>query len=405
MNSRWTSAIIAVLSVFVILIAIGQACFTGGEDITTETAYSYGFDEEVPFEGVFLRDEQLIYNSGTGVLSYECENGTKVGKSTVVARRCRSDSDIAYRHEAEALESQLVVLTNAERLVGTDSSQLEAISAQINESHSEIVSSIMNGDFSAAMGYENSLLEALCKREITLNECSGYSERKSEIQRRISELNAMISGDVQNITAGETGYFMSSVDGYENEISYDGIEQMTAERIEQIIANPRKNTDNSAIGKLIADYHWRVAAVIPTENLFGVNEGSTVTMRIGSGSQLLEMSVVSVTACGDGKSVYIFECDRLNSAVTSGRTARFKIVVNSYGGLRVSRKALRYNDKDERGVYVVRGQSAVFRKVDVVYWGSDYVIVEQNLDDEYLKLYDRIITEGKDLYDGKIIGQ
>lgn len=404
MNSRWTTAIIAVLSVFVILIAVGQACFTRGEKISTETAYAYGFDEEVPFDGVYLRDEKVIYSSGTGVLSYECEDGSKVGKSTVVARRCRSDSEIAYRREAEALQRQIEVLTNAEKLIGTDSSQLEAISAQINESHSEIVSSIINGDYSAAREYQSSLLEALCKREITLNECSGYSERKAAIQQRISELNAMTSGDIQDVTAGEAGYFISSVDGYESEISFDSTDDLDAEQIERIVANPKKSAENNAVGKLISDYHWRVAAVIPNENLFGINEGSTVTVRVGSSLQLLEMSVVSVTPCGDGKSVYVFECDRLNSAVTASRTARFKIVVNSYGGLRVSRKALRYNDKEELGVYIVRGQSVVFKKVDVVYWGLDYIIVEQNPDDEYLKLYDPIVTDGKELYDGKIIG-
>lgn len=404
MNSRWTTAIIAVLSVFVILIAVGQACFTKGEKITTETAYAYGFDEEVPFDGVYLRDEKLIYSSGSGVLSYECEDGSKVGKSTVVARRCRSDSEIAYRREVEALQRQVEVLTNAEKLIGTDSSQLAAISAQINESHSEIVSSVMNGDYSAAREYQSSLLEALCKREITLKECSGYADRKAAIQQRISQLNAMISGDVQDITAGEAGYFISSVDGYENEISFDSIDKMDAELIGKIIANPKKSTESNAVGKLISDYHWRVAAVIPNENLFGVNEGSTVTVRVGSSLQLLEMSVVSVNPCGDGKSVYVFECDRLNSAVTVGRTARFKVVVNSYGGLRVPRKALRYNDKDELGVYIVRGQSVAFRRIDVVYWGLDYIIAEQNPDDAYLKLYDLIVTDGKELYDGKIIG-
>lgn len=404
MNSRWTAAIIAVLSVFVILIAVGQACFTGGEKITTETAYAYGLDEEVPFDGVYLRDEKLIFGSGTGVLSYECEDGSKVGKSTVVARRCRSDNDIAYRREIEALQRQVEVLSNAEKLIGTDSSQLEAISAQINESHSQIVSCIMDGDYSAAQECQSSLLEALCKREITLKECSGYADKKAAIQQRISELNSMISGEVQDITAGEAGYFISSVDGYESELTFDSAKNMTAERIMEIIANPQKIADNGAVGKLIADYHWRVAAVIPNENLFGVNAGSTVTIRVGSSLQMLDMSVISVTPCGDGKSVYVFESDRLNSAVTAGRIARFKIVVNSYGGLRVPRKALRYNDEDERGVYIVRGQSVAFRKVDVVYWGADYIIVEQNPDDEYLKLYDRVVTDGKELYDGKLIG-
>ena len=81
----------------------------------------------------------------------------------------------------------------------------------------------------------------------------------------------------------------------------------------------------------------------------------------------------------------------------------FKVVVNSYGGLRVSRKALRYNDEGAQGVYVIRGQSLAFKYVDVVYWGKDYVICSGDVKDDYLMMYDQVVTEGKDLYDGKVI--
>ena len=39
----------------------------------------------------------------------------------------------------------------------------------------------------------------------------------------------------------------------------------------------------------------------------------------------------------------------------------------------------------------------------VEYWGEDYIICTQEADDGYLKLYDKIVTEGKDLYEGKVV--
>lgn len=403
MNSRWTSVIIAVLSLFVILVAAGQIFFTGGEELSTETADFYAMEEEVPFEGVYLRDEKPIYSYGTGVLSYECEDGSKVGKSTVIARRYRSESDIVFRMEMESLQKQLEVLTNAERLIGTDNSQLEAISAQINESHSDIIAKIIDGDLIAAGEKQSALLEAMCKREITLKESEGYSEKKQALNERIRELDILISGDVTDVTAGAAGYFVSGVDGYESEIGFSSVDIMTADKIAEIIANPRKSVERNAIGKLIADYRWRIAAVIDTEKMFGIYEGSAVTLRVGSSMQTLDAEVISVRAAKDNKSVYVFECDKLNSAVASGRTARLKLVVNSYGGLRVPRKALRYSGDDERGVFVEMGQSLVFKKVNVIYWGEDYVICSQEEDDDFLKMYDKVVTEGKDLYDGKVI--
>lgn len=403
MNSRWTRFIIVVLSLFVITIFIGQIFFASGEKLSLETAYRYDLDVEIPFEGVYMRDETPIYDFGSGVLSYECENGSKVGKSTVIARRYKSESDVTYRREIENIRAKIDILTNAEKLVGTDSSQMDAITAQINESHSALISSILNGDFDAADKEQDNLLEAMCKREISLNESDGYAAYKQELNNEISRLNALLHGDAVDVEAGGAGYFVSEIDGYENEFGFSDVYEMTKEKIEDIIANPKKGGYSGAVGKLISDYRWRVAAVVNTEKLFGIYEGSTVTLRVGSGSQLLTAEVVSMKPCGENEAVYVFECDRLNSDVATGRTAIFKIVVNSYGGLRVSRKALRVNGEGEQGVYILRGQSLVFKLVNVVYWGDDYVICTQEAGDKYLVMYDEIVTEGKDLYDGKVV--
>ena len=56
MDSAWTSIIVFVLSVFVLIFFVGQAFFAGGEKVTTETAFTYSMTEDIPFEGVFLRD-------------------------------------------------------------------------------------------------------------------------------------------------------------------------------------------------------------------------------------------------------------------------------------------------------------------------------------------------------------
>lgn len=402
MKSRWTTVTIFVLSAFIILIAVGQLFFAGGEKLKFETAYIYSMEEEIPFDGVYLRDETLIYGSGTGILSYEHEDGSRVGKSSVIAGRYRSESEIDYRREISELKEQIEVLKRAEELIGTDNSQLEAISGQINEQHSALINCIISGDYTAASELHNGFLEAMCKREITLQESTGYSDRIAALQKRISELEALVSGDVQWIFAGGSGYFVSRVDGYEGELGFSDIDSLTEQRINDIVANPEKNS-GTAIGKLISDYTWRVAAVIETEKMFGIYAGSRVTLRVGSESSLLEAEVVSVENCGDGKSIYVFQCDRLTSAVVQGRTAHFKLVISSYGGLRVSRGAIRYNDKGERGVYIVRGTSLAFKKINVLYWGEDYVICSQETGEDYLKLYDRIVTEGRDLYEGKVV--
>lgn len=405
MESRWTSLIIIVLALFVFVFFIGQVFFADGGKVTTETAYSYSMTEDVPFEGVFLRDETVVYNPGSGVLDYEHSDGSKVGKSSVIARRYRSEADIERRREIEEINEQINVLTEAQKLAGTDNNQLENISSQINERHSTILSDLIDGDYASAQAQETAILGVLSKREISRGDVSSYDGRITALRSRASQLEAMLSGDVTDIYADGTGYFVSNVDGYESRLSMADSENITADEIDSIVDNPSLGKSSGAVGKLIADYRWRVAAVINSDQLFGCYEGSTVTLRVRSDPSPIEAEIVSITDTGrnDGTAVYVFECDTLTSSVVSSRTAQFKYIINSYGGLRVSRSALRFNENQERGVFVVVGGKLVFKKINVEYWGDDYLICTSEDDSDYLKLYDRIVTEGKDLYEGKVV--
>ena len=78
-------------------------------------------------------------------------------------------------------------------------------------------------------------------------------------------------------------------------------------------------------------------------------------------------------------------------------------------GLKVPRDAIRFVDVTEtvtdengnesektltrKGVYIRKGEQILFKKIKVIYEGSDYVLSEQLNDDEYLALYDDILLE------------
>lgn len=405
MESRWTRAIIVMLSVFVLVFFFGHMVMDNMVDVVTETAFTYSMTEDIPFTGVFLRDETLVYSTGSGVIDYEHSDGSKVGKSSVIARRYRSELDIERRQEIEKINEQISVLTDAQRLAGTDNNQLETIASQINEKHSLILEKLTDGDYQAAQEMENSILGVLSKREISRGDIASYETKLASLKNRVAELEALISGDVEDIYAEGTGYFVSSVDGYETKLSIASSDEITADQIEEIIRKPDIGGGRNAVGKLIADYRWRVAAVIDSNLLFGCYEGGEVVLRVKNDPTPIEAEIVSITDTGrgDGTAVYVFECATLTSTVASGRIASFKYIVNSYGGLRVSRSAIRYNEEGERGVFIVQSGKLVFRKIEVEYWSDDYIICKSVEDDGYLKLYDKIVTEGKDLYEGKVV--
>ena len=84
-----------------------------------------------------------------------------------------------------------------------------------------------------------------------------------------------------------------------------------------------------------------------------------------------------------------------------------------YSGLKIPREAIRFADivevqEDEdgneissvtnyKGVYTSKGEQVVFKKIDVIYEGGNYVLSAVHDDDaSYLALYDDIMIEGVD---------
>lgn len=405
MKSWWTRITLALTALAVIILFGGVVAGLFKKTAKTETVLTHSFTEDITFNGVYLRDETVIYSAGSGVISYEHEDGSRVGKSSVIARRFSSESDIRYRREIGQLEEQIAVLREAEKLIGTDTAQLETVTSEINEAHFAVASAAAAGDFSQVQDKKNALLKALCKREIAKGESDGYSERISLLENRIDELRALANDETQIIYADGAGYFVSGVDGYEGDFGYSDLDGLTAEKIKKAIADPDISTSGSAIGKLVADFHWRMAAVLNESDMRGCYEGSEVKLITGSGSEVLEAEIISVASNGDGTAIYVFECDTMNAAVAGSRVGQFKMLFDSYGGLRVPKSAIREDENGQRGVYVAVGGTMRFRKIDVTYWGEDYVICAQkpSNEDGWLRLYDSVIVEGKDLYDGKAV--
>ena len=80
------------------------------------------------------------------------------------------------------------------------------------------------------------------------------------------------------------------------------------------------------------------------------------------------------------------------------------MVANRYDGVYVPREAVRFNALGEKGVYVKLGQGIVFKKLDVVYEGDNYLLSANSGDPEYVLLYDDIIVDGISKKDEAYIG-
>lgn len=399
-----TKIVWILVAIFLLVTVISQLFIRYYNPTLTEPAELYSFEEYIQSTGIYIRQEKVVTYSGNGIINYVYSDGEKLAKNSAVAKIYSSRNDLALQLRINELNRQIEVLRDAEKLVGSDNSQLEAFSNQLYENHTEIMQNIIDGNYPAAAALKNDYLNLQSKKQIVSGDALNYTDKIAELQNLITSLSAQISSTPYDLMLQDTGYFVSTVDGYENTLTYDVIDGLDKDKIEEIIKNPVISTNPSVVGKIISDYKWKMVCIVPTGRSMNIYGGAELNVRIGNGTSPVSCSVESIRELDSENRLLVLDFDIFNQNVILGRTAQVRILFDEYNGIRIPSSAIHFDDKEQMGVYIKVGVNVYFRQIDVVRTEGDYTLVEDTTEKEgYLSLYDSVITEGTDLYDGKII--
>ena len=219
-----------------------------------------------------------------------------------------------------------------------------------------------------------------------------------------SYFRAQIKTQPSSITAPKPGYFIRKTDGLEGYLNIDNLDELTPEDVTRLM-NVNLWTDPTVAGKLMTSHNWYYITTVSSDDT-RFRKGRSVTLDFGV-SEPVSAVIVEVNKNKEQEqSVIVFRSNYINPDVVTLRSTQADVSFNSVSGLRVSTEALRFKGL-ERGVYTVLGDHMVFRPVNILYEGSGFVLVENVIDEQRyensLKLFDEVITEGWQLYDGKQI--
>ena len=402
-----TTRIVSILVIlFLIVTIVSQLFIHYYNPLKTEPAVIYNFEDYIQSMGVFVRSEKCVNYSGGGIISYVYSDGEKLAKNSSIAQIYSSQSDLSIQRQIDELNRQIEVLKDAEKLIGSDNSQIEAFSNQIYENHTKIMQYIADGDYASASSLKNDYLNLQSKRQIVNGTTGDYKSKIAELESRIAALNGQITALPKDLTLQDTGYFVSSVDGYESSLNYDSIDDLTEAKIEEIIKNPVLSVDSSAVGKIISDYKWKMICVVSGAQSINIYKNAVLDLRIGNEITTAKAVVENVKDLPSGNKMLVLDFDVLNQNFVSNRTAKIKILFDEYSGIRIPSSAIHFDDEGKMGVFIKLGVNIYFRYIDVVRTEGDYTLVKDTTDKNgYLSLYDSVIVEGTGLYDGKIVLQ
>ena len=401
---RILSVIFILVLMFVIVYPI--VALKGGQIIMkTQTAVTRTVYQTIDTTGFAVRKEVLIDNSYPGTVVPAVGNGSKVAIGDTVANIYSSESAAAAASRLNEIKNETEYYKSISLNAGsTPGADIVVYRNSVSDSLFALSEAIEADALSSVYDLSRNLREAIMKKQSATGEEVDVSHKLAALQSEYDSLKAA-AGTGSAVTVSQAGYYVDSADGFEHTADYDSaLSYKAADTEARLTASPAAVSSGN-VGKLITDFNWYLLFNTTVDKLGTKVRGSNVTVMFGNSSAedlRMEIESVNVTEGSDILTV-VLRSNVMNEEIAALRNEAVKIRVDSVSGIAVDRMALRTID-GEKGVFVKEGNLVNFKKVSIIYSDANIVLSEPKpLDDSYLAVYDEMILEGTDLYDGKLL--
>ena len=432
MNSKKIRTLGAVVLAFLVLLYVGyQAYQATHQSIRTETAMYGEVSDVLQAQGFILRNETVIDESYSGVLSYRVADGSRVSRGGVIAEIFSNESDAASQRELDQLDQEIENLQSLSQTANFYVANPSMLGDQIYSALEGISQLVNENDFSGLNTQKGELQNALIRRQLITGEESAedYSQRISQLQSQRDTLASQTGSATGSILAPEAGYFISTVDGLENVMDISQVESITVAQAEELLEQQPSSID--AVGKICQDFNWYAVCVFDEDDMVRFEGVEDVYLDIPFAStEQIPAKVLARNSDGEsGKTAVVFQCSTMDADIAAVRNEAIQVTVNTYSGVLVNERAIRFADveytttdedgntvtqvqENVKGVYVLYGGQLEFVQVFTDQTVNGYAICRTDLTEEEqsmlvtdstIQLYDQVVVEGTDLYDGKIV--
>lgn len=383
----------------------------------TETAVSSTLADAVPAKGIVARQEQTLEYTGSGVLTYLLEDGSRVAPGAAVGEIFTGQAQAESWKKKNELDEEIKTLEESQTQELSGSADIEQLLKNQQQNLLGLIELLDTGRYDNLDEVRNALtLSANRMQDATGDTTQDYSAQIAALTAE-RDAAAAAAGTVEYLYAPSPGgYYSSHTDGLEQTITPQALDALDAAALSQLVDSTEAEPVQSA-GKLISDYEWYFYCLVDDADADRfVNENGEVEVEVDfdyTGLTEIPATVVSVTRDPEGgKAKVVLLCDYINAETVNLRVETAQISFARYEGVCIPQSAVHIVTDEEgtqrRGVYIKYGNVVEFKQIDPIFENEEYVIVPAKTkigtdENNEVLLYDEIIISGKDLYEGKLL--
>ena len=403
---------IAVICLCILSYSVFHVSSFFSEEIGTISVGSTTEKQVVSVSGYIFRDATPIYSEEySGAIDYFVKNGEKVAVKDELAEVYADGNSSGEGSLVAVLDEQIDLLRKSVDKKPSVSS-LNTIRQSASSAYYAIMSQLSEGRGLSISAEQKKLLTSLNSIAMLTEEEFLIGETLDKLLALRTELLAA-GGDSEKVYSEKSGYFYTSVDGYEGAFTSEAATTLDRESLLLLLDAPeenRKTYDKNCIGKMSYDAVWYYVAEISAKDASNFAVGDRYTVEFtGGGHFEIGMDVLRVLIDeGEERAVIVFVSDILPEGFNF-RMQTANIVTSTVSGIYVPRSAV-HRERFSRVVYILKGSVVKLRHIDIVYEGSDYYLVRENVETEkdddrvFLTSNEQLIVRGSGLFDGRILG-
>lgn len=416
-------AIIALAFLLIAYIAF-QFIYTKVETVQTETAIKTTASDEYQTQGYVFRDEVLIENNSSGVVSYSIEDGASVANGETIGSVYPTEDDVNAQVQIEKLQKELKSLQDLEEGKTDMQMSLNTLNDQIYLSILGLTSAKNQETYLKKEDDKEKLLNMLNERKILTGTPMNFTSKINDLNDQINKLKSSHSASKDTIKSPVAGNFISYVSGYENAYDYNKIKQITPAEVANGF-KPQEKKSN-VIGKIDKNLIWYVVCNISADNLSNFSLGDYVSISMPfATTNAFNAKIAAINRDESNQAAVVFACNTMNSDLAKANVEQVKIKSSEHTGVRINKNAIHINTltkdikdangnvvkqtKDVQGVYILYGKQLLFKQIVPICSYDNYVLCKEDPDENELftdgsvQVYDKVVVKGTNLYAGKFV--
>lgn len=404
----------AIIAVAIVAYVFLQLMLNVSVNLDCETATYASITDRAELEAFLFRDELVVPSSSAGTNCCLAEDGEKVryGESIVVTYS--DPRDVATQARISEIDKRIDILQRSSLSTGASTTDITIIDKEIDKLVLSMLREVDGNDFDKVIRQKEELLILLNRRQSLIQFESFATELSSLFEEREALLE-QLTGASYVTESPQSGYFYSTVDGYEDFFTLDRLKNLTAQEFETLgDTSPDRSIIEGSVGKIVKTSTWYIAVALDKRTAETFRDGSSypITFQYSNNVELNMKLDRRITRTDKDVTVLVFSTKQMPDGFDYSRRQTVELSTDTHEGIRVSNSAIRMKD-GETGVYAVVGSKIVFKKATVLYNYGSYSVCAiptnpaypEKRDPAYtskteLSLHDSVVIDGEDIYDG-----